>query len=567
MADRLTCVVKLSPTHALFSVCRSLVLLAFCVVAACSNGTGTNAVCGDSFVDSASGEQCDPPSTSAACDYGERGCFVCVACKWVSGVTHVCGDNVVDADFGEECDEGRWPDLDCDYGEGCHGHCSASCRRVTGMPHYCGDGCVDPDTDEQCDEPGAPTACNYGQRECLVCQWDCTYVAGTVTFCGDGETQPGDGEECDDANSIDGDGCDSNCTVTACRNDVATAGEECGEPILATCTGPSGACLDCACRLNECVAAGAPRVLNEQVIGIEGALVTANGLLAPGDADVLRLLDARDPQRMQLAATVRVGSLGANIEVEPLVGTDEGWIYGRGNGLLVVNVADPKAPVLIPQPFNGAPYYAMAIAGRNLYCATHYSSVYPQLAPGGLTIFSLADPGHPQLLGSLHMPEDSATIGVFGTTAYLGTTEAFYVIDVSDPTSPVEIGRLDGSVYQCPMVVEMPYLYLACNWVVTIDVSDSTDPRLVATYRPEGITGRVTGMVSPRRGYGVVFGGGQPGLAEGVTFHNDGTITPEWRVDLGSGPTYGAAWRGLVFLGQRIGPGRLLHTWQVCDLP
>jgi len=43
--------------------------------------------------------------------------------------------------------------------------------------------------------------------------------------CGNAIQDPG--EACDDGNLIDGDGCDSNCTVTGCANGIVTAAEQC----------------------------------------------------------------------------------------------------------------------------------------------------------------------------------------------------------------------------------------------------------------------------------------------------------------------------------------------------
>jgi len=45
--------------------------------------------------------------------------------------------------------------------------------------------------------------------------------------CGDGKV--GFGEKCDDGNTVDGDGCDSNCTPTGCGNGVISTGEECDD--------------------------------------------------------------------------------------------------------------------------------------------------------------------------------------------------------------------------------------------------------------------------------------------------------------------------------------------------
>lgn len=47
------------------------------------------------------------------------------------------------------------------------------------------------------------------------------------------------GEQCDDGNIINGDGCESDCTLTSvsvCGNWIAEAWEECGEPALSACT-------------------------------------------------------------------------------------------------------------------------------------------------------------------------------------------------------------------------------------------------------------------------------------------------------------------------------------------
>jgi cysteine-rich repeat protein len=51
--------------------------------------------------------------------------------------------------------------------------------------------------------------------------------ADEVALCGDGTLDFG--EECDDSNLVDGDGCDSNCTVTGCGNGIVTAGEDCDD--------------------------------------------------------------------------------------------------------------------------------------------------------------------------------------------------------------------------------------------------------------------------------------------------------------------------------------------------
>jgi len=60
-------------------------------------------------------------------------------------------------------------------------------------------------------------------------------------LCGNGQLDPG--EECDDANDVDGDGCDSNCTVTRCGNGIVTDGEECDDGNQVSCDGCSSDCV------------------------------------------------------------------------------------------------------------------------------------------------------------------------------------------------------------------------------------------------------------------------------------------------------------------------------------
>ena len=50
------------------------------------------------------------------------------------------------------------------------------------------------------------------------------------------------GEVCDDGNQTDGDGCDSNCTLTACGNGITTAGEECDDGNAVNGDGCSNTC-------------------------------------------------------------------------------------------------------------------------------------------------------------------------------------------------------------------------------------------------------------------------------------------------------------------------------------
>ena len=92
----------------------------------------------------------------------------------------------------------------------------------------CGDGTVD--VGEACDDGNTVTeVCDYGLASCTVCAADCTEQAGATSYCGDLAVDAGNGEECDDGNNDDADGCEADCTLPFCRNDIVDPPEECDD--------------------------------------------------------------------------------------------------------------------------------------------------------------------------------------------------------------------------------------------------------------------------------------------------------------------------------------------------
>jgi cysteine-rich repeat protein len=91
----------------------------------------------------------------------------------------------------------------------------------------CGDGVTN--RGEECDDGN--------MTEGDGCESDCTL---TRAVCGDNRVSSG--EACDDGNLADGDGCDSNCTLTGCGNGVVTEGETCDDGNATNGDGCSSSC-------------------------------------------------------------------------------------------------------------------------------------------------------------------------------------------------------------------------------------------------------------------------------------------------------------------------------------
>jgi len=158
----------------------------------------------------------------------------------------ICGDNV--PDVGELCDDGNLID-----GDGCDSNCTPTgCgNSIATIGEGCddgnvldGDGCDSNCTVTGCGNgiPTAGEACDGGPFGSATCDPDCT-----VVICGDTTLNPAANEQCDDGNVTSGDGCDANCSLTACGNGIPTAGEACDDGNLVNGDGCDANCSATGC--------------------------------------------------------------------------------------------------------------------------------------------------------------------------------------------------------------------------------------------------------------------------------------------------------------------------------
>jgi cysteine-rich repeat protein len=175
-------------------------------------------------------------------------CGSLLVCIGGACVPSICGDSVVDEASGEECDDGNdVPD------DGCEGDCSFSCHvdedcsdfqicngqeTCDLVGHACHDGVAAADGTPCVAPGGAPGNCRSGR---------CASVN-----CGNGTVEPLEGEECDDANLVNGDGCENDCTWTCetdadCTDGLLCNGDESCDPADHVCLAgtPPGRGTEC----------------------------------------------------------------------------------------------------------------------------------------------------------------------------------------------------------------------------------------------------------------------------------------------------------------------------------
>lgn len=128
------------------------------------------------------------------------------------------------------------------------------------------------------------------------------------------------------------------------------------------------------------------------------------------------------------------------------------YLYvGTGATLTTWDFGDPAHPAVVDRsgdtPSAGV-VRALATIGDHLYAAWNNPS-----GEGGITVYSLADPAHPQAVAEIDDYVDAeykrpSGLAAAGNYLYVGDADnGLVVLDAGDPLAPVRIGTVDG-VYE-----------------------------------------------------------------------------------------------------------------------
>ncbi len=187
------------------------------------------------------GNLCNGPETCSdnhACVAGMNqadgfGCDTGKICIAGACQDDICGDGYVNAT--EECDDGN-----ATNGDGCDS-CAFSCMSDDAM-RDCSN--LDPCIATTCDD--ATHTCVNPISAGEVCGLSAVCVDGACSLvaCGNGTVELG--EECDDGNNTNGDGCQSDCTLSiagsVCGNGNRETGEQCDDSNTVNLDGCDSAC-------------------------------------------------------------------------------------------------------------------------------------------------------------------------------------------------------------------------------------------------------------------------------------------------------------------------------------
>lgn len=160
------------------------------------------------------------------------------------------------------------------------------------------------------------------------------------------------------------------------------------------------------------------------------------------------------------------------------------YLYvGTGATLTIWDFGDPAQPVVVGRssdaPSAGV-VRALATIDDHLYAAWNNAS-----GQGGITVYSLADPAHPQVVAEVDDYVESefkrpSGLAASGNYLYVGDADnGLIVLDATDPLAPTPIGTVDGVYEFAAMGIHGDQLLTTGNsWIGgrIVNVVDITDP-------------------------------------------------------------------------------------------
>lgn len=208
-------------------------------------------------------------------------------------------------------------------------------------------------------------------------------------------------------------------------------------------------------------------------------------------ADFFHVVDVSDPTEPTELA-IRSVEFAAGVEV---VGDRAYLAQYTDPKLRVMGIANPASPTYIASlsiPSIGYGY-SLDVGGDFVYMISD---------PGGLRIIDVSALPTLVEVASFDPPATSLlSVAVYGDHAYVaGSVDGVFVLDVSDPTSPVHVDTIVGAAGS--VEVEGAHLYVAGTTFRIFDISNSGSPFLV------GEAPIAAGRLRVDEAQGLAYGGG-----------------------------------------------------------
>ena len=188
----------------------------------------------------------------------------------------------------------------------------------------------------------------------------------------------------------------------------------------------------------------------------------------------LHLIDVENPTVPVEIAQYDTPGLAGNVTVAE----NRAFVIDHQAGLLVIDVADATAPVL-------QSVYRMPQVVEAVLTTEDQQVAYVAAGVDGLWIVDLADPAAPVAVGKVEL--SGSTIGLAAVDDYLYVAageSGLYVLDISDPLAPNEVGNYATLGYASDVDAAGSIVYIADEWsgLHVVDMSTPARPVPIASF-------------------------------------------------------------------------------------
>ncbi len=137
------------------------------------------------------------------------------------------------------------------------------------------------------------------------------------------------------------------------------------------------------------------------------------------------------------------------------------------SGLRILNVSDPGRITELGAIETEGTAWKVAVEGPFAFVADDSK---------GLRVIDVLSPMRPTEIGWIDTPGRARGVAVVGDLVVVADTQSIRMIDVSDPTAPVEVGSLQAWVEDVAVVGKFAYLADSSAGLRTVDISNPASP-------------------------------------------------------------------------------------------
>ena len=149
----------------------------------------------------------------------------------------------------------------------------------------------------------------------------------------------------------------------------------------------------------------------------------------------------------------------------------------------MIDVANPQSPQIVGSVHTPDDAYGVALSGTLAYVADRDSGLY---------VIDITDPQSPQIVGNIDTPGSARGVAVSGTLAYVADWHGgLQVIDIADPQNAQIVGTVDTPGYAFGLAVSGALAYVADHdsGLQVIDITTPESPQIVGNVDTPSATG------------------------------------------------------------------------------